>query len=123
MITQIHDVPNNIVAFRAEGEVTKDDFDIVRKEVDRLVERTGKLNYLLYLETSPKDFTIGAWLQDALLGLENITKWNRAAIITDIEGVQTFTDGFSKIMPGEFKGFAKAEYAHAVDWVSERTDV
>ena len=123
MITQINDVPNNIVAFRADGEVTKDDFEIVKREVDSLVSRTGKLNYLLYLEGSPKDFTIGAWLQDALLGLENITKWNRAAIITDLEGVQTFTNGFSKIMPGEFRGFPKADYDHAVDWVSERTDV
>jgi hypothetical protein len=121
MITQINDVPDNIVAFRAEGEVTKDDFDIVKQEVSALVARTGKLNYLLYLENSPKDFTIGAWLQDALLGLENITKWNRAAIISDIEGVKTFTDGFSKVMPGEFRGFAKAEYGQAVDWVSERT--
>ena len=121
MITQINDVPDNMVAFRADGEVTKDDFDIVKQEVSNLVDRTGKLNYLLYLENSPKDFTIGAWLQDALLGLENITKWNRAAIISDIEAVKTFTDGFSKVMPGEFRGFAKAEYDQAVDWVSERT--
>ena len=121
MITQINDVPDNMVAFRADGEVTKDDFDIVKQEVSNLVDRTGKLNYLLYLENSPKDFTIGAWLQDALLGLENITKWNRAAIISDIEAVKTFTDGFSKVMPGEFRGFAKAEFDQAVDWVSERT--
>jgi SpoIIAA-like len=121
MITQINDVPDNMVAFRADGEVTKDDFNIVKQEVSNLVARTGKLNYLLYLENSPKDFTVGAWLQDALLGLENITKWNRAAIISDIEAVKTFTDGFSKIMPGEFRGFAKAEYGQAVDWVSEHT--
>lgn len=123
MIVQIPDVPHTMVGFRADGEVTKEDFEIVKEEVAQLVEKTGKLNYLLFLDNSPKDFTIGAWLQDALLGVENITKWNRAAIISDSEAVIKFTDVFSKVMPGEFRGYHKNEYAKAVNWVSERSDV
>lgn len=110
-----------MVAFRSSGEVTKDDFDAVFPKVEELVGRTGKLNYLLELDNSPSDFTAGAWLQDALLGLKNITKWNRAAIVTDSEQVRDFTDAFSKVMPGEFRGFPKEEFRHAVDWVSEKT--
>ncbi len=121
MITQINNVPDNIVAFRSSGEVTQDDFETVFPKVEELVERTGKLNYLLELENSPADFTAGAWLQDALLGLKNITKWNRAAIVTDSEQVRAFTDAFSKVMPGEFRGFSKDEFDNAVDWVSEKT--
>jgi len=86
-----------------------------------LVKKTAKLNYLLFLDNSPKDFTIGAWFQDALLGINHITRWNRAAIISDIEAVITFTDGFSKVMPGEFRGYHKSEYQAAVDWVSGNT--
>lgn len=123
MITQIHDVPDNIVAFRAEGEVTQDDFDIVRQKSAELVEKTNKLNYLLLLDTPLKEFSAGAWLQDALLGIQNITKWNRAAIVTDSEGIQDFTAIFSKVMPGEFRGFAKSEYETAVDWVCGRVHV
>lgn len=123
MIVQIPDVPNNMVGFRADGEVTKEDFEMVKEEVAQLVEKTGKLNYLLFLDNSPKDFTLGAWLQDALLGISNITKWNRAAIISDSEAVIKFTDVFSKLMPGEFRGYSKTEYAKAVNWVSERSDV
>lgn len=120
MINQITDVPANMVAFRASGEVTKDDFDVVFKKVEELVKNTGKLNYMLVLENSPADFTAGAWLQDALLGIKNITKWNRAAIVTDSQGVIVFTDAFSKLMPGEFKGFYKEEYNTAVDWTAEK---
>lgn len=119
MITQITDLPQNMVGFRSEGEVTKEDFEMVQAKVASLVEKTGKLNYLLFLDNSPKDFTFGAWLQDALLGIKNITKWNRAAIVTDIDGVITFTDAFSKVMPGEFRGYKKSEYDKAVAWVSE----
>jgi len=121
MIQKISNVPDNMVAFRASGEVTKEDFENVFPEVEALVERTGKLNYLLELETSPADFTMGAWLQDALLGIKNITKWNRAAIVSDSEGVRNFTDAFSKVMPGEFRGFPISELEHAIDWVSEKT--
>ncbi|RZJ73503.1 STAS/SEC14 domain-containing protein [Flavobacterium sp.] len=121
MIQQINNVPDNMVAFRSSGEVTKDDFDTVFPKVEELVERTGKLNYLLELDNSPADFTAGAWLQDALLGVKNITKWNRAAIVTDSEQIRTFTDAFSKLMPGEFRGFSKDEFDNAVDWVSEKT--
>lgn len=120
MIEQIKDVPANMVAFRSSGEVTKDDFEVVFEDVKKLVDKTGKLNYLLFLDNSPADFTAGAWLQDALLGLKNITKWNRAAIVTDSDTVVTFTDAFSKLMPGEFKGFYKDEYLTAIDWTAEK---
>ena len=120
MIEKIKGLPINMVGFRTEGEVKKEDFDFVTKEVNILVDRTDKLNYLLFLDNSPKDFTLGAWIQDAILGIKNLTNWNRAAIVTDSESVINFTEIFSKLMPGEFKGFKKNEYQLAVDWTSEK---
>lgn len=122
MILQIPDLPDTMVGFLADGEVTQEDFEIVKLQVSNLVEKTGKLNYLLVLENSPSDFTLGAWLQDAMLGIKHITKWNRAAIISDSETVIKFTDFFSRIMPGEFRGYHKTEYTTAVNWVSGRSE-
>ena len=122
MIVQIPGLPETMVGFRADGEVTANDFEMVKSRVADLVEKQGQLNYLLFLDNSPKDFTLGAWMQDALLGIKNITKWNRAAIVSDIEGVITFTDAFSKVMPGEFRGYRKAEYETAVNWVAGGTE-
>ena len=123
MIEQIHNLPENMVGFRSSGEVTKDDFEIVHAKVTKLVEKTDKLNYLLYLEDSPAGFTVGAWMSDALLGIKNLTKWNRAAIISDSETVDKFTAVFSKVMPGEFKVFQKNDLERAIDWTSEKIDV
>ena len=123
MIEKIKGLPINMVGFRTEGEVKKEDFDFVTKEVNILVDRTDKLNYLLFLDNSPKDFTLGAWIQDAILGIKNLTNWNRAAIVTDSESVINFTEIFSKLMPGEFKGFKKNEYQLAVDWTSEKKEL
>lgn len=123
MIQHIPDLPPNMVGFRSSGEVTKDDFEIVQQKVSELVEQTDKLNYLLYLDNSPADFTIGAWFQDALLGIKNIAKWNRASIISDSETVDNFTKVFSALMPGEFKVFPKADYQTAINWTSEKINI
>lgn len=121
MIETLNNVPQNLVAFRATGEVTEDDFkNTVMPEVEEKVKETGKLNYLLLLDTDIKNFTAGAWLQDVLLGIKNITKWNRAAIVSDSENIIKFTDAFSIAMPGEFKGFKKTELQQAIDWASEK---
>ena len=119
MISQLKNIPNTMVGFRASQEVTKEDFDaIVLPAVAELVGRTDELNYLLVLDTPLKNFTIGAWIKDGLLGLNNLTKWNRVAIVSDSESLNTFTDLFGKVMPGEFKGYAPEKLNDAVDWVS-----
>ncbi|WP_348825071.1 STAS/SEC14 domain-containing protein [Flavobacterium aestuarii] len=122
MIHLIENAPSNVAAFRAEGEVTKEDYqNIVIPEVNRVISSIGHINFLLYLDTQVENFTTGAWVQDALLGLKNLSKWNRAAIVTDSDTAITFTNGFSYFVPGEFKGFKKELYDEALTWVSEET--
>ena len=117
MIHQI-DTTDNVVAFRALAEVTKEDFlRVVVPAVEHLVKQINEINFLLVLDTDIKNFTAGAWLQDALLGLKHLGKWNRAAIITDSEEIITFTNGFSYVIPGEFRGFKKENFNKALNWV------
>jgi hypothetical protein len=124
MITIIPEAPENVAAFSATGEVTKEDFEsVVIPLVKAKVDEFEELNYLLYLDTDLSNFTMGAWLQDALLGLKNLTKWNRTAIVTDKEGVQNFTDIFSVLMPGEFKSFPKENLYNALYWCKNGDEV
>lgn len=123
MISKIENLPANLVGFRATGEITEKDFtDVVLPEVERLIKETGKLNYLLELDTSIKNFTMGAWFRDAIMGIKHLTKWNRAAIVTDVDGIRMFTTVFSFVIPGEFKGFEHKDLAAAIEWASEKTD-
>ena len=121
MIEELKHTPNTMVGFRAIGEVTKEDFEaVVLPAVSELVKRIDKLNYLLILDTSIKNFTFGAWLKDAMLGLNQLAKWNRAAIISESMGINAFTEIFSKVMPGEFRGYTHDQLDEAILWVSER---
>ncbi len=121
MIKHLQNLPANIFGFKAIGEITEKDFtDTVMPKVKALIDKTDKLNYLLVLETSEKNFTIGAWMKDAMMGIKHLTKWNRAAIVTDVEAIRNFTDFFSYLIPGEFKGFEHKDLQEAIDWVSEK---
>lgn len=65
------------------------------------------------------DFTFGAWVQDVILGLKNLTKWNRIAIVTDQKGVQNFTEIVSVLMPGEVKSYPVEFLAQAILWCAQ----
>lgn len=122
MILYLKDLPENIVGFKAVGEITEIDFTTtVMPKVKELIDKTEQLNYLLILETSLNNFTVGAWMKDAMMGIKHLTKWNRAAIVSDVQAIRNFTDFFSYLMPGEFKGFEHKELQEAIDWVSEKT--
>ncbi len=119
MIYQIIDLPPNMVGFRASWEVTQKDFDeVVIPCVQKHVEKMGQLNYLLVLNTSIKNFTIGAWFKDAIMGLKHLCKWKRAAIVTDSTAIKYFTAIFSAVVPGEFRTYTHEQLKRAIDWVS-----
>lgn len=119
MITQINKAFGYSVAFKASGQLTQEDFQtVVFPAVNELVSRTGKLNFLLYLDATIENFTIGAWLGDPNYEVRNLANWNRAAIVTDSSNTIRFTNGFSYIMPGEFRGFEKEELSEALQWVN-----
>lgn len=115
---QIINAPPNVVAFRASGEVTAEDYrTIIAPAVKRLVEQIDQINFLFLIDTELENFTATAWLEDAFIGLKNFGKWNRAAIVTDSERAISFTNAFSYVMPGEFKGFRKESFDQALYWV------
>lgn len=117
MIQQI-DAPHNVVAFRASGEVTKDDYkNVMAPAIEKLVKQIDEINFLFLIDTDIENFTAAAWMQDALIGLKNLGKWNRAAIVTDSEKAISFTNGFSYMVPGKFKGFKKEAFDEAMNWV------
>lgn len=120
MIQELKNTPNTMVGFVATDDMTKEDFDkVVVPGVDELVKRTDKLNYLFVLETPLQNFTIGLWMTEAMCRLNNVDKWNRAAIVTDVEVVKSLTE-VSKEMLGEFRAFTRDELAEAIRWVGEQ---
>src|SRR5947209_8699561 len=119
MIEKITDIPDYVAGFIASGEVTRQDYEnLVVPEIDRLVDKHGHIHFLLVLNTDVGNYTAGAWVKDALVGLKHATKWKKMAIVSDQKGVQKVTDAISPIIPGVSKGFSFDELNVAKSWVS-----
>jgi len=119
MIEQMGGVQGNAVAFRASGDVTQDDFkSVVIPAVKELVKEYDELNFLMLIDTGVKSFSGGAWLQSILLGFKELTKWKRVAILTDKDALNWFTDVFSYLVPGEYKGFYPEQLPTAIEWIA-----
>lgn len=119
MINVIKDAPENVAAFRATREVDKQDYDtVVIPTIDGLVKKQDKINFMLVLDTSLSNFSIAALLKDIGIGLKHFTKWHKMAIVSESGTINSFTDIFSFIAPGEAKGFTHAQLTEATKWVS-----
>lgn len=119
MIQQIAVASPNTAVFRITGEVTKENYDnLVFPVVDKMSKSYPEVNLVLIVATELKNFTIGAWMKDALLGIKHLTKWGRVAMVNDTEFVKASTVVLDKITPAEFKQFASSAEQEAITWAS-----
>ena len=119
MFTLIHDLPPNVVGVQATGVVSKEDYEtVLLPAMADLFKRTGSVSLLLQLETDLHNYTNGAWVEDAKLGLKYFMKWRKVAIVSRKSGIKWFTDTFGLLVPGQYKGFMMTDLVKAKRWVS-----
>jgi len=119
MIGILPGIPPNVAGFKASGEVTREDYEkIVFPVVRQHVETFGHLNFVFYVDTSLKNFSAGAWVRDIWLGLRELARWHKVAIISDVERIRRFTDTISHLLPGEYRGFPTHLLEEAIRWAS-----
>ena len=98
--------------------MTKADYDLVLvPAVVKALEKQKKVR--LYYETAA-DFSgidPGAMWEDFKVGMEHVTRWERIAVVTDVEWIKQTMRLFSFLMPGTLKSFSSSEAAQARAWI------
>jgi hypothetical protein len=119
MIEQLTDFPENVVAFVCKGQVTKGDYDnVLVPAVTTALKTHDKVR--LYYETAG-DFggvDPGAMWADFKVGMEHLTRWERIAVVTDVDWIRHTMQFFSFMMPGATKVFPRAQAAQAREWIA-----
>jgi len=118
MIQQLTNFPGNVVAFVCRGRVTKADYDMILVPAVRDALFTHE-KVRLYYETA-EDFAgiePGAAWEDFKIGMEHLTRWERIAVVTDVEWIRHMVHFFSFLMPGTTKIFSLSEAAQAREWI------
>jgi hypothetical protein len=121
MIEPLQGFPANVLAFVCHGRVSKQDYDTVLVPmVNEALKNKAKLR--LYYETGA-DFdgiAPGAVWEDFKVGMEHLTRWERMAVVTDVEWIKHTVRFFSFMMPGELKIFSREQIAQARAWIAAK---
>lgn len=121
MIETISGFPPYVAAFNATGKITGKDYDeIINPLVSKIYKQHGKINYLLVLNTSLGNYSLEAWLKDALLGFVYFTEWKKIGIVSNQKSIKDLTNLFGKLLPGTTKGFLMEDLDEAKLWVAEK---
>ena len=119
MIEQLSGFPSNVVAVVCRGRVTKSDYDLVLVPAVLKAFRAHE-NIRLYYETGADFAGIdpGAIWDDFKVGMEHLTRWQRIAVVTDVEWIRHAVRFFSFLMPSTTKLFSQLEAAQAREWIA-----
>ena len=120
MIEHLKGFPGNVLAFACHGKVSRQDYETVLVPA---VEATLKVHekVRLYYETAA-DFTgieAGAVLEDTKVGLEHLGRWERIALVSDVEWIRIAVRAFGFLLPARLRVFEQGEATAARAWIGE----
>ena len=119
MLTLISNLPPFAVGVTAQGEITKKDFETVMiPALEKASKECPAINFMMVFETSVKNFTVGAWLQDVKVNVGFFLKWNKIAIVCNENFLQKISTISNVIIPGEVKNFELHQLQAAEEWIS-----
>jgi hypothetical protein len=119
MIEVLRDFPDNIVAFAAKGRVTRQDYEsVLIPALEEALRRPGKVRCYYELGAEFSGMEAGAMWEDFKIGAEHLTRWERVAVVTDMDWIRRAVSMFGFLVPGEFRVFATSEASEARRWIA-----
>jgi SpoIIAA-like len=122
MIEALTGFPDNVAAFACHGHVTKADYETVLiPDLEKRLLDHDKVR--IYYETAPDFAGIdpGAIWEDTKVGFSHFLRWERFAVVTDVEWIKQTMKFVGFLMPGELSAFPTAEADRARSWIVEES--
>ena len=119
MIETIEGFPDNVVAVTAKGKVTKNDYEqVLIPAVESTLKRHHKIRLYYELGSQFSGIDAGAAWDDFKVAVEHLTRWERAAVVTDVDWLIHMVNAFRFLIPGQIRVFPAAQAAEAKAWVN-----
>ncbi|CAN5541825.1 STAS/SEC14 domain-containing protein [soil metagenome] len=120
MLKIIDNLPENVLAIEAKGEVTGADYEsVLIPAVDEKLKANKKVRLLYYLGSSFNGFSPKAMIDDAEVGMKHFSSWDRVALVSDHKVINAFAKFFGYLLPGEVRIFTYEHLDEAKKWISE----
>ena len=118
MIEELKGFPAKVLAFARKGHVTKRDYETVLIPiVEEALKKQGKLRLYYQIDPDFSGIEPGAIWDDFKVGMEHVLRWERIAVVADVDWIRHTVRVFSFLIPGMVKIFSVPEQAEAREWI------
>ena len=112
--------PDDVVALRAEGVITSDDYqETLIPALEEKISAGGKVKLLYWCGPEFKGFSAGAMWNDARFGITYWGDFTKIAVVSDVKWVRQSVKLFAPLMRAPVQVFHDAEIDDAKRWIGE----
>jgi hypothetical protein len=120
MLKIMNDLPANVLGVYAEGKITGKDYEtLLIPFLEEKLKAHNKIRMIYQLGTDFSGFEMSAMLDDAKMGMKHLSAWDKVALVSDHEMINSFAKFFGYLMTCELRIFKNAELEEAKSWVTE----
>jgi hypothetical protein len=120
MIEIIYGLPENVVAVNVSGEVTGEDYkNVLIPAVEDKIKKYGKVRILYHMDKKIEWFTPNAMLEDAKVGLQHLTAFEKVAVVSDVDWMNAAVEILKFVFPYPVRTYKNGELPEAKAWISE----
>ena len=121
MLKLLEGLPDNVLGVSAEGKITGIDYETVLiPAIEKKLKEHKKIRMVYHLGSSFTGFDLSAMLDDAKMGMKHLSAWDRIALVSDHEMINTFAKFFGHMLSCELRIFKNAELGEAKKWISDK---
>ncbi len=121
MIKIINELPDNVLGAIANGKITAADYEnFLIPAIEEKFKTNKKIRMIYQLGNDFTGFDLGAMLDDAKIGMKHLSAWDRIALVSDHEMINSFAKFFGYLMSCEVRIYKNAEFEMAKKWISEK---
>jgi|GEM_PF-4638545 len=120
MIYRLIDLPSNVIGFKAQWDVSEKDLEeVFIPIVQEQVEKTGKLNCLIILNTSVKHLSRSILRSIKYFSGRKVRR-RRIAILSESRSIRLLVKFLNALFKGEFRVFSITQLEKAIEWTSRK---
>ena len=120
MIQALSGFPTMVMAFVCNGQVTRQDYEtVLMPAIEHALTYHEKVRLYYQIDPGFSGMELGAMWDDFKVGMEHLFRWDRIAVVTDVEWIRYTFNAFSFVIPCTAKVFHLEETPAAKEWILE----
>jgi hypothetical protein len=113
-------LPEDVVAVRAEGVITREDYEkTLIPAIEKVVAARRRVKLLYWCGPDFEGFSAGAMWDDAWFGLTHLGSFSKIAVVSDIAWLRQSVKFFAPLLPAPVQVFDNADIEAAKGWIAE----